>query len=122
MDIAFTLGGAPVTWLELASVAAGLLCVFLAGRASKYNFWVGYLYNILLFLLFAHRHLYSAMLLQPEMLFMSSVARSSVQALGVSCSISMHSSSQIMWDSLPTASTLMFSVSTATPHSFRGPL
>lgn len=65
MDIAFTLGGAPVTWLELASVAAGLLCVFLAGRASKYNFWVGYLYNILLFLLFAHRHLYSAMLLQP---------------------------------------------------------
>ena len=64
-NIAFTLGGSPVSWLELASVLAGLLCVFLAGRANKYNFWVGYLYNILLFLLFAQRHLYSAMLLQP---------------------------------------------------------
>ncbi len=37
----------------------------MAGRNCKYNFWVGYLYNILLFVLFWQRHLYSAMLLQP---------------------------------------------------------
>jgi nicotinamide mononucleotide transporter len=37
----------------------------MAGRNNKYNFWVGYLYNILLFLLFLNQHLYSAMLLQP---------------------------------------------------------
>ena len=64
-NIAFTLGGAGVSWLELIGVIAGLTCVVMAGRNSKYNFWVGYLYNILLFMLFWQRHLYSAMLLQP---------------------------------------------------------
>lgn len=64
-NIAFTLGGAGVSWLELLSVAAGLTCVVLAGRNNKSNFWVGYLYNILLFILFLQKHLYSAMLLQP---------------------------------------------------------
>ena len=57
------MGGAGVSWLELISVIAGLTCVVMAGRNSKYNFWVGYLYNILLFTLFWQRHLYS--LLQP---------------------------------------------------------
>ena len=64
-NIAFSLGGTGVSWLELVSVAAGLSCVVLAGRNSKYNFWIGYLYNILLFMLFWQRHLYSATLLQP---------------------------------------------------------
>ena len=64
-NIAFTMGGAGVSWLELVGVVAGLTCVVMAGRNSKYNFWVGYLYNILLFLLFWQRHLYSACLLQP---------------------------------------------------------
>ena len=59
------MGGAGVSWLELVSVIAGLTCVVMAGRNNKYNFWVGYIYNILLFLLFWQRHLYSAMLLQP---------------------------------------------------------
>ena len=59
------MGGTGVSWLELVSVIAGLTCVVMAGRNSKYNFWVGYLYNILLFMLFWQRHLYSAMLLQP---------------------------------------------------------
>ncbi|MCI1639776.1 MAG: nicotinamide riboside transporter PnuC [Bacteroidales bacterium] len=63
--IVFTLGGTGVSLLELISVLAGLSCVVLAGRNSKYNFWIGYLYNILLFLLFLQQHLYSAMLLQP---------------------------------------------------------
>ena len=51
-NIAFTMGGAGVSWLELIGVIAGLTCVVMAGRNSKYNFWVGYLYNILLFMLF----------------------------------------------------------------------
>ena len=59
------MGGAGVSWLELIGVIAGLTCVVMAGRNNKYNFWVGYLYNILLFMLFWQRHLYSAMLLQP---------------------------------------------------------
>ncbi len=64
-NIAFTLGGTGVSFLELLGVIAGLTCVVMAGRNNKYNFWVGYLYNILLFTLFWQRHLYSAMLLQP---------------------------------------------------------
>ena len=54
-----------MTWVEIVSAALGLSCVFLAGRNSKYNFYVGYVYNIFLFVLFLHQHLYSAMILQP---------------------------------------------------------
>ena len=54
-----------MTWVEIISAVLGLSCVFLAGRGSKYNFWVGYVYNIFLFVLFWRQHLYSAMLLQP---------------------------------------------------------
>jgi len=64
-NILFTIGGTGVSLLELISVVAGLTCVVLAGRNNKYNFWVGYIYNILLFIMFWQRHLYSAMLLQP---------------------------------------------------------
>ena len=54
-----------MSWVEIVSAVLGLSCVFLAGRGSKYNFWVGYAYNIFLFVLFWRQHLYSAMLLQP---------------------------------------------------------
>src|SRR5574344_1468799 len=54
-----------MTWVEIISAVLGLSCVFLAGRNSKYNFWVGYVYNIFLFVLFLHQHLFSAMILQP---------------------------------------------------------
>ena len=54
-----------MNWVEIVSAVLGLSCVFLAGRGSKYNFWVGYVYNIFLFALFWHQHLYSAMLIQP---------------------------------------------------------
>ena len=54
-----------MSWVEIISAVLGLSCVFLAGRGSKYNFWVGYVYNIFLFVLFWRQHLYSAMLLQP---------------------------------------------------------
>lgn len=54
-----------MSWVEIVSALLGLSCVFLAGRGSKYNFWVGYAYNIFLFILFWNQHLYSAMILQP---------------------------------------------------------
>ena len=41
-----------MTWIEIISALLGLTCVFLAGRNSKVNFWVGYAYNIFLFVLF----------------------------------------------------------------------
>ena len=64
-NILFTIAGGSVCALELISTVAGLLCVFLAVKGKVANFWVGYLYNILLFLLFLQNHLYSSMLLQP---------------------------------------------------------
>jgi nicotinamide mononucleotide transporter len=39
--------------------------VFLAGRNSKYNFWMGYLYTASLFFLFWDKSLYASLLLQP---------------------------------------------------------
>jgi len=54
-----------MNWLDLISSVLGLTCVFLAGRGSKYNFWVGYLYTIALFLLFWQKNLLASLLLQP---------------------------------------------------------
>lgn len=54
-----------MTWIQIISAVLGLSCVFLAGRNSKYNFYIGYLYNAFLFWLFLSTHLYAAMLLQP---------------------------------------------------------
>lgn len=54
-----------MNWWEIISAVLGLTCVVLAGRNSKYNFWVGYLYNIFLFILFWRQSLYAAMILQP---------------------------------------------------------
>ncbi len=63
--VLFTLGGKPVLLVDLISSLLGLTCVFLAGRNSKYNFWVGYLYTAALFFLFWSRNLYASLLLQP---------------------------------------------------------
>lgn len=52
-------------WLDLISSLLGLTCVFLAGRGSKYNFWVGYLYTAALFFLFWQKNLVASLLLQP---------------------------------------------------------
>lgn len=54
-----------VNWLDLLSSLLGLTCVFLAGRGSKYNFWVGYLYTAALFFLFLQKNLLASLLLQP---------------------------------------------------------
>lgn len=51
--------------LDIISAVLGLTTVVLAGRRSKYNFWVGYIYNIFLFALFWKQHLVAAMVLQP---------------------------------------------------------
>ena len=51
--------------LDIISAVLGLACVVLAGRNSKYNFWVGYLYTAALFLLFWNKNLYASLLLQP---------------------------------------------------------
>ena len=64
-NIIFTIAGQGVSLLELLSVVAGLTCVYLATQAKSANFWVGYIYNILLFFLFLQKDLYSSMLVQP---------------------------------------------------------
>ena len=50
--ILFELGGKPVLLIDLLTSVFGLTTVFLAGRNSKYNFYVGYVYTALLFLMF----------------------------------------------------------------------
>ena len=71
--VIFSLAGHPVLLIDLISSVLGLTCVFLAGRNSKYNFWVGYLYTASLFLLFLHRDLYASLLLQPVSLVINMV-------------------------------------------------
>lgn len=62
----FTVGGdTPVLLIDLLTSVTGLACVFLAGRNSRYNFWVGYIYSFLLLLLFWNKNLYANLLLQP---------------------------------------------------------
>jgi len=62
----FTIAGdRPVLLIDLITSVFGLACVILAGRNSKYNFWVGYLYTAALFLMFWNKHLYASLLLQP---------------------------------------------------------
>lgn len=51
--------------LDLITSVLGLICVFLAGRNSKYNFWVGYLYTAMLFWLFWDKNLLAMLMLQP---------------------------------------------------------
>ena len=63
--VIFTIAGHPVLLIDLISSILGLTCVVLAGRNSKYNFWVGYLYTAALFFLFWNRNLYASLLLQP---------------------------------------------------------
>ena len=63
--ILFELGGKPVLLIDLLAAIFGLTTVFLAGRNSKYNFYVGYLYTALLFFMFWQKNLYANLILQP---------------------------------------------------------
>ena len=58
---------------DIIAAALGLVCVFLAGRGSKYNFYVGYLYSAALFLLFWERSLLASLMLQPVSLVINAV-------------------------------------------------
>lgn len=53
-----------MNWIDLISAVLGLSCVFLAGRKLVANFWVGYIYNIFLFVLFMRGGLYASMAIQ----------------------------------------------------------
>ena len=48
----------------MISAVLGLSCVVLAGRRLVANFWVGYVYNIFLFILFLYNGLYASMAIQ----------------------------------------------------------
>ena len=54
-----------ISWIDIVASALGLTTVVLAGRNSKYNFWVGYLYTAALFVMFLDKNLYASLLLQP---------------------------------------------------------
>ncbi|MBR4802178.1 MAG: nicotinamide mononucleotide transporter [Bacteroidales bacterium] len=64
-NVLFELFGQKVSSLEVTSTVCGLLCVFLAVRGKVANFWIGYIYNVVLFLLFYQTRAYSSMFLQP---------------------------------------------------------
>lgn len=70
----FTIGhDTPVLLIDLITSVLGLSCVFLAGRKSAVNFWVGYLYGAALFLMFWNKSLYASLLLQPVSLIINMV-------------------------------------------------
>jgi nicotinamide mononucleotide transporter len=64
-NIAFSIAGQGVSFLEVLAVITGLGCVYLASQRRVLNFWFGYTYNFLLFFLFLQKGLYSSMILQP---------------------------------------------------------
>ncbi len=63
-NIAFTVGGSSVCWLELIGFIVGLVAVYLAGRNNVLTFSLGILSCALSFWLFYQTHFYSMMLLQ----------------------------------------------------------
>lgn len=64
-NILFELGGRPVMLIDLLSAIFGLTTVFLAGRNRKSNFYIGYFYTALLFMMFWQKNLYANLILQP---------------------------------------------------------
>ena len=63
--ILFEMGGKPVLLIDMLSALFGLTTVFLAGRNSRSNFYVGYIYTALLFFMFWQKNLYANLILQP---------------------------------------------------------
>ena len=64
-NIFFEIGGQGISYLEFFGVLLGLASVFLAGLARSVNYWIGFVYVGLLFLMFLQKRLYTNMLLQP---------------------------------------------------------
>lgn len=63
--ILFEVSGQKVLLIDLLSAVFGLTTVFLAGRNRKSNFYVGYVYTVLLFFIFWQKNLYANLILQP---------------------------------------------------------
>ena len=64
-NIFFTIGNQGISYLEFFGVLLGLTSVFLTSLARAVNYWVGFVYAFVLFLMFLQKHLYTNMLLQP---------------------------------------------------------
>lgn len=64
-NIFFTINGQGVSYLEFCAVIFGLTSVFLASLAKALNYWIGFVYSALLFIMFLQKNLYTNMLLQP---------------------------------------------------------
>ena len=64
-NIFFVIGGQGISYLEFCAVIFGLTSVFLASLARAVNYWIGFVYTALLFLMFLQKNLYTNMLLQP---------------------------------------------------------
>ena len=65
LNIFFVIGGQGISYLEFCAVIFGLTSVFLASLARAVNYWIGFVYTALLFLMFLQKNLYTNMLLQP---------------------------------------------------------
>ena len=72
-NVLFEFLGQKVSLLECLSTFTGLLCVFLAVRAKVANFWIGYIYNVFLFVMFYQLRLYSSMILHKGKRFPQSL-------------------------------------------------
>ena len=64
-----------MNYIDLITSVLGLTCVVLAGRNSKANFWVGYLYTAALFVMFWQKNLYASLLLQPVSLVINIIGQ-----------------------------------------------
>lgn len=64
-NIFFVIGGQGISYLEFCAVLFGLTSVFMASLARAVNYWIGFVYTALLFMMFLQKNLYTNMLLQP---------------------------------------------------------
>ncbi|HOO42248.1 MAG TPA: nicotinamide riboside transporter PnuC [Bacteroidales bacterium] len=64
-NIFFVIGGQGISYLEFCAVIFGLTSVFMASLARAVNYWIGFVYTALLFMMFLQKNLYTNMLLQP---------------------------------------------------------
>ena len=64
-NVFFVIGGQGISYLEFFAVLFGLTSVLLASLARAINYWIGFVYTALLFMMFIQKNLYTNMLLQP---------------------------------------------------------
>ncbi len=64
-NVFFVVGGQGISYLEFCAVLFGLTSVFMASLARSINYWIGFIYSAILFMMFLQKNLYTNMLLQP---------------------------------------------------------